>query len=288
MTAQATDTEAKGLCVYCGQMLPRIRGDISTVDLSDTRELSECQARCPTADWALCSREPGHGGNHIACGLQFHAIERWGKTAQAKEKRTRWLLLGLLTGCCLWAGEAEAGECKRIKQHDIIVTIGDSNTSGEVVLPEERWPRLLGEALRAEVRNVAVFGTQSKHWLPWGALWGAFVGPNIPATDAVVIMLGTNDAFVGVPLQTYLFNMLALVDSIDGPDVYLVTPPPGTPPLRLLAYSLWLLRLRLPNVCGVLVSAGAVSIPFDYIEDGRHLNAQGHRNLADAIAEALQ
>ena len=65
-------------CEWCGLMLPVVNGVTSTVSLN--QEIGpECEATGGPSDYAHCCRPPGHAGDHVYCGLQFHEIERWPK-----------------------------------------------------------------------------------------------------------------------------------------------------------------------------------------------------------------
>ena len=74
---QRADTVDSGLCTYCAQRLPQS----NTYDLSSIVDIPECEASCPNPAYSgqLCTREPGHGGRHVVCGLHFHQIATWEK-----------------------------------------------------------------------------------------------------------------------------------------------------------------------------------------------------------------
>lgn len=69
-------SDKANICVLCGQALPRktATGAEAVLELSDTEE---CGAEYPKHKFLICSREPGHIGEHAACGLIAHPSQVW-------------------------------------------------------------------------------------------------------------------------------------------------------------------------------------------------------------------
>lgn len=182
------------------------------------------------------------------------------------------------------APDVSARDCKKLGADERVLFVGDSNTEAAFVGAPYRYPAVVSDRLGVSSRNVGLGGTVSADWVPWADAWTTRAVPNLPA-DAMVVMLGTNDAFRGVFVTEYAGNLFYLITQFAG-DVYLLTPPPFLDfpwAISLLGAAVERLAATLQNVCGVIDTHEFLNIPDDYGDPGLHLNEQGHRKIADAL-----
>lgn len=69
-------SDKANICVLCGQNFARktATGAEAVLEVSDTEE---CEALHPSKTFLVCSREPGHPGDHAACGFIAHPASTW-------------------------------------------------------------------------------------------------------------------------------------------------------------------------------------------------------------------
>jgi lysophospholipase L1-like esterase len=178
--------------------------------------------------------------------------------------------------------------CKKIKQGARVLFVGDSNTQGGLLAEQDRYPNIVAESLGITSLNVALGGSVSADWVPWGALWQERVAPALPV-DAMVVVLGTNDAYHVIGLTTYIGNIVSIIVGFEG-DVYLLTPPPFVAfPWVIALYRALLMTVgdAMRRVCGVVDTHSLLNLPDDYVDAGLHLNEAGHQKLADSLVAEL-
>ena len=173
------------------------------------------------------------------------------------------VILSALWLYAFWPREAEAAW----------VTIGDSITWGFVSQPVgPAYP----EMIPGEVVNLAAFGSSTPNWIP-GGLYAERLAVVAPG-DTVSIMLGTNDASVGLPVASYQTNLAALLTLLpNGVDVILLEPTPNFVNAQaesMLAGYRDALRTLGPDVVAMPL------LPEHFATGDLHPNGAGHALIA--------
>lgn len=146
------------------------------------------------------------------------------------------------------------------------------------------WPEILAGKLGCSVCNWGENGRE----IPGRA--AAFPED----ADLLIVMLGTNDLLQGASADTVCRRMERFLEPMDPEKVLLIAPPPmklGTwvPDRELICNSTQLAAHYRTLATGLGVrfaDAGAWNIPIGY--DGVHLTEEGHRILAENIANLLK
>ncbi len=175
-----------------------------------------------------------------------------------------------------------------------IVALGDSLTSGYTLPPEQAWPALLQERLRAagyayELVNAGVTGDTSAgglRRLDWSLEGDVRV---------LVVALGANDGLRGLPLDELRANLAAIVERgrARGARVLLcgMEVPPNLGPehsARFRAVFHDVAREKRVDAFLPFLLAGVAGDPALNLGDSIHPNAVGHRLLAENVWSALQ
>lgn len=193
------------------------------------------------------------------------------------------LILSLLAGC---GGETPASAAVPAKR---IVVIGDSITAGYMpqggAVLRLRQDLAYTADLPGEVFTAAVGGatTEAARFTQPGWL------KPVPA-DVLVIMLGTNDAVLGLDRGAALRNVTAIADGWPTAKLVLVAPP-GWDDKANLWLDLWAADLRtLAGQRGAkFVDLYAASKNAQWLchEYDRHPCANGHREMGRLVSEAI-
>ena len=175
-----------------------------------------------------------------------------------------------------------------------IVALGDSLTSGYTLPPEQAWPALLQERLRAagyayELVNAGVTGDTSAgglRRLDWSLEGDVRV---------LVVALGANDGLRGLPLDELRANLAAIVERGRARGARVLLCGMEVPPnlgrehsARFRAVFHELARERRVDAFLPFLLAGVAGDPALNLGDSIHPNALGHRLLAENVWNALQ
>ena len=166
-----------------------------------------------------------------------------------------------------------------------IICYGDSNTYGydprsfigDRYPAESRWVDILARMLGCTAVNAGMNGRE----IPQRPV-------RFDATDLLLIMLGTNDLLQGNSPEQVRERMQKFLDSIEfeKSKILLITPPPmklgaWVPDTALVDASKALSYQNLGVRC-----VGPWALPMCF--DGVHLTEEGHQQLAEHIAKAIQ
>lgn len=197
-------------------------------------------------------------------------------------KRFLWVILGivLLTGL-------PACENKQyltpLRPNDVILAFGDSLTKGIGTEPELSYPAQLSRLIGRRVVNSGVSGEVSAE--------GARRLPGVledVEPDLVIICHGGNDILRkldNTQLKDNLRRMYEAVNQRGIPVVLVAVPQLGLFREDLAIYQELAEELKIPLLGERL---GELIFDPEFKSDRIHLNAQGYRKLAEALADLLQ
>jgi lysophospholipase L1-like esterase len=190
-----------------------------------------------------------------------------------------------------------------------VVCLGDSLTAASDVLPGQAWHALAAQRLAVEILNRGVAGDTT------GGLLSRFHSEVIAERpQAVVLLAGANDLWWGVDLSVIQANLFAMVCQAQA---HRIVPLLGLPPPVDLARAAaremlqpvagWEALCRnLEQLAHALTSSaaacGVAVLDFHrlfldetrtvrtelYLENGLHPNPEGHRLMADALADVMR
>ena len=176
-----------------------------------------------------------------------------------------------------------------------ILAIGDSITYGGSSEPHgSGFVEILQE--HHEILNVGCPGSNAAVWRPAAGKTPCFGRGDIDywdkliiPTDKAIIMLGTNDAAIGMPTWIYLVSLIQIANGlidIGTPDVILMTPPPN-PKFqdRLDSYV-----AGIPALCAEIDGLrcgpdvyNLLDLETDFASGNVHPNRYGHAKIASAL-----
>lgn len=193
------------------------------------------------------------------------------------------LWIGLLLCCCLVACSPEKPRLKPLSQDAIVLAFGDSLTYGKGVAQSYSYPAVLSELTGLYVVNDGVSGETSAQ----GVL-------RLPASlaryqpDMVLLAYGGNDVLQNVPEQTTKKNLEAMIQMIQakGAQVVLI----AMPKKSLMASNLPLYQ-QLAEQYQLALEKNIINQLLrdpDAKSDRVHFNAQGYREMAQAMQKLLQ
>ena len=169
----------------------------------------------------------------------------------------------------------------------MILCYGDSNTFGWDprdffgVPYDEPWPALLEKALGEPVENRGENGrTLPRHPAEFRALETRLLAS---APRLLIVMLGTNDLLEGMEIEGALHSLLQFLRTgFPALPVLLLSPPP----MRRMKIPTEVFS-RAAGQFGVhFCDPGSRCLPLAH--DGIHLTEEGHRILAEVLAEFLK
>lgn len=175
----------------------------------------------------------------------------------------------------------------------IVVALGDSLTSGHGLRPEETYPALLQERIRAaryphRVLNAGVSGDTSSDAVR--RLDRALV----PDTQILIVALGANDGLRGMPIATIRQNLSTIIETAQARGIRVLLCGMETPPSRGWNYTVEFHRIfpdlavRYNVALMPFLLDGVALLPDFNLEDGFHPNAAGHRRMAENMWPYLE
>jgi acyl-CoA thioesterase I len=189
------------------------------------------------------------------------------------------VLLTLLTLSACGRG----GHLRALRPDSVVLAFGDSLTSGVDVETDETYPQVLKRLLGCEVVNAGIPGELSAEGLR--RLPGSLEKYH---PDLVILCHGGNDLLASAPDALIAPNIRAMIETVraKGVDLILIAPPRPS------------LRLKAPAFYGKL--GAELFVPCDHESLGRilssprlkgdpiHPNAEGNKELADAVARLIK
>jgi lysophospholipase L1-like esterase len=186
-----------------------------------------------------------------------------------------------------------------------VLFIGDSITFGISSAPTGN-----GFADRLRGINIGCGGAPTAVWRPEAGevaclgrfenepidYWQTLVVPNAPRAEVAVVMLGTNDALLGLPSQFYWYSIGRIVEGLQAlgmAEVLLLPPPPAfgvSPEVQARLAGLAFLAGRLcEELEGVTCGPDVFNLlgPEDFAPGDVHPNRHGHRKIANALRSFL-
>lgn len=200
------------------------------------------------------------------------------------------LLLALIP---LQAAAAARNDSARVKT---ILCLGDSLTDGYGLSRNQAYPALLAEKVRAaglgkfDIINAGVSGDTTGGGLRRVA---KYLDRKI---DVLVLELGINDAFRGVPVETMRSNLQAIIDRVraKNPDVQIIIAGMQLPLYGaddyVVAFGQMFFDLAEKNHAALIpyLLQGVGGDPTLNLSDRIHPNAAGQRVLAENVWRVLE
>jgi acyl-CoA thioesterase-1 len=204
----------------------------------------------------------------------------------------RAILLVAIANAFRQTADGAARETSRVKT---VLVLGDSLSEGFRLSSRDTWPMLLSQRLRQINSNFRIINASASG----GTTEGGF--RRLPAhlnrkIDILVLELGINDAFRGIPVERIHDNLQAIIDKVraKNPDAVLLIIgmqfPIATNDDYVTAFGKMFGDLA-QNNRGALVPyllEGVAGNPALNLEDRIHPNAAGHKILADTVWRALE
>ncbi len=188
------------------------------------------------------------------------------------------LLLLLLASC----QKSDDGSLTVLRPNDVILAFGDSLTSGVGARPEFSYPAQLETLLGRTVINAGIPGETSAE--------GLIRLPKVldqVKPDLMVLCLGGNDILQKLDQEKLRANLWEMVTEAkkQGVEVVMIAVPQlGFGLQDLPLYQNLANELKVPLVAEALRKLLSEQ---QYKSDPVHLNAQGYRKLAEAVANVL-
>ena len=176
-----------------------------------------------------------------------------------------------------------------------ILVLGDSLSEGFGLTPNQAYPALLTEKLRAAGLNFEIINASASG----GTTNGGLV--RLPAhlkrkIDIFILELGINDAFRGVPIDEIRSNLQAIIDKVKArnPGVRIVICGMQLPNYNadnyVSAFAKMFADLAAKNHAALVpyLLEGVGGDPSLNLPDGIHPNAAGQRVLAENVWRVLE
>lgn len=193
------------------------------------------------------------------------------------------------------AAAVDAGVPHDAQEIKTILFLGDSLTAGYGLPPEQAFPSLIGERLRArdlpfEVVSAGVPGETSA-----GGLRRIDWLLRRPV-DILVLELGANDMLRGLPLEMTRANLQAIIDKTRAANAEVeiviagMLAPPNLGPEYTAEFRDMFPALADANDAALIpfLLEGVAARPDLNLADGIHPNAAGHRVVAEGVWSVLE
>jgi acyl-CoA thioesterase I len=205
-----------------------------------------------------------------------------------------WALLGLAALALPHPGQA-SGEAEERERPFTILFLGDSLTAGFGLTPDEAYPSLVEETLRAEGHELEVINGGLSGETTAGGLRRLNWVLRRPV-DLLVVALGGNDGLRGLEPAETRANLQAIIDTAreTQPEARLLLAgmlaPPNMGRTYAEAFAAVFPELAEANEVAFLpfLLEGVAGEPSLNQADGIHPNAPGQRRLALHLLEALR
>jgi acyl-CoA thioesterase-1 len=189
----------------------------------------------------------------------------------------------------VFAEHAPAAEPKAI------LVFGDSLSEGFMLKHSEAYPALLAKKLRAAGLNFSVTNASATGGTTDGGL--ERLPPHLKQRiDILILELGINDAFRGVPIDQIQKNLQQIIDKVKtrNPNARVVIagiqPPGFTADDYVSAFGQMFVDLAEKNRAALVpyLLEGVAGNPSLNLSDGIHPNAAGQKILAENVWRALE
>jgi acyl-CoA thioesterase-1 len=196
-------------------------------------------------------------------------------------------LLAILS--IMLAQVASAGEPKAI------LVFGDSLSGGFMLKSSEAYPALLAKKLRSAGLNFLVTNASAVGGTTEGGL--ERLPPHLkPKIDILILELGINDAFRGVPIDEIQNNLQQIIDRVKArnPNARVVIAgiqlPGHAADDYVSAFGQMFVDLAAKNRAALVpyLLEGVAGNPSLNLPDGIHPNAAGHKILAENVWRILE
>jgi acyl-CoA thioesterase-1 len=201
-----------------------------------------------------------------------------------------YVLVALLI--CAESSKAARGDSARMKR---ILVLGDSLSDGFRLSRSEAYPALLAERLRKGGFDFEVINASASGGTTAGGL--ARLPPHLQRRiDILIVQLGINDAFRGVPIADVRSNLKAIIDKTKKayPDCEIVIAGMQLPIFAqdpyVTAFGQMYRELADKNHAALIpyLLEGVGGDPSLNLPDLIHPNAAGHRVLAENVWRVLE
>src|SRR3982751_11565 len=200
----------------------------------------------------------------------------------------RWISLALMT-CSLLSAPLLQAEPKAI------LVFGDSLSEGFMLRHSEAYPAVLAKKLRAAGLNFSVTNASASGGTTAGGL--ERLPPHLKhRIDILILELGVNDAFRGVPVEQIQKNLQEIIDMVKArnPDARVVIVgiqlPGYTADDYVSEFGQMFADLAAKNGAALVpyLLEGVAGKPSLNLPDGIHPNAAGHKILAENVWRVLE
>src|SRR5215471_10073276 len=191
--------------------------------------------------------------------------------------------------CLVFAEQARAAETKSI------LVFGDSLSDGFMLKRSEAYPALLAKKLRAAGLNFLVTNASASGGTTDGGL--ERLPPHLEhKIDILILELGINDAFRGVPMDQIQRNLQEIIDKVKAknPTVRVVIAgmqlPGYTADDYVSAFGQMFADLAAKNGAALIsyLLQDVAGNPSLNLSDGMHPNAAGQKILAENVWRVLE
>jgi acyl-CoA thioesterase-1 len=216
--------------------------------------------------------------------LQFRLVGHWTSPAMKNAVLSSAALLFILC-----AQAAAATETKTI------FVLGDSLSQGFGLAPGEAYPMLLAKKLRAARLNFRVINASAAGGTTEGGL-ERLPGHLKRPIDILILELGINDAFRGLPVDQIRANLQKIIDQVKARNPHVrvliagMQPPNYAAKDYVSAFGKMFADLAAKNGAALVphLLAGVAGDPALNLPDGIHPNAAGQQILAENVWRALE
>lgn len=176
-----------------------------------------------------------------------------------------------------------------------LVFLGDSLTAGYGLDPENAYPAMVEKALRADDPETVVINAGLSGDTTAGGLQRVDWILRQPM-DVFFVALGANDALRGLPVESTMDNLQAIIRKARAkhPEARIILAGMLAPPNMGEPYQAAFNRIY-PDLAKAesvellpFLLEGVAGVPSLNLADGIHPNIEGHRRIAQAVLEKLQ
>jgi acyl-CoA thioesterase-1 len=222
----------------------------------------------------------------------FEQISRWRRQDSVLKTLSIIMMAGALTGAVIQSADAARRDPKRVTH---VLVLGDSLSEGFGLTPREAYPALLAKKSSEAGYQIEIVNASASGGTTTGGL------QRLPKhltgkIDVLVVELGINDAFRGVPVDQIQANLQAIIDRTKTrhPKVQIVIAgmqlPISGADAYVRAFGEMFAELALKNQATLIpyLLAGVGGDPTLNLGDMIHPNAAGQRILAENVWQVLE